>query len=98
MRHPTLALALALMSSLAAAVAHADGCYICSHGSTDACRDYCRYSGSDTSENRRLCQRRGCRIGGTASCPTAVNYRVCLAPPRAPAPVLAVCDAAHPHG
>ena len=87
---------VALLTVLSTPMAFADGCYICSRGSSDSCRDYCRYSGSDTFANRRICERRGCRIGGTASCPTAVNYRVCMAP--APARTLAVCDAAHPNG
>ncbi|EHQ08456.1 hypothetical protein Lepil_3803 [Leptonema illini DSM 21528] len=57
----------------------ADGCYICGSGSTDACRDYCRYSGSDTFDNRKKCEKAGCKVSGTASCPTAVNYKVCNA-------------------
>lgn len=61
-------------------VAQADGCYICSSGSSPGCKDYCRYSGSDTFDNRKQCERRGCKIGGTASCPTAVNYKVCQGP------------------
>ncbi len=92
----TTMLTVALLTTLAAPPAWADGCYICARGSSDSCRDYCRYSGSDTFANRRICERRGCRVGGTASCPTAVNYRVCMAP--APTRTLAVCDAAHPNG
>jgi len=89
--------ALALLGAgLSARVASADGCYICARGSSDACRDYCQYSGAETWQNRQRCERRGCRIGGTARCPTAVNYRVCMAPvQRAP---LAVCDREHPNG
>lgn len=71
--------ALAAVSLLIANPAQADGCYICSSGSTDACKDYCRYSGSDTQANRDKCKKAGCKIGGTASCPTAVNYKVCSA-------------------
>ncbi len=89
--------ALALFGAgLSARVASADGCYICERGSSSACGDYCRYTGGETWENRHRCERRGCRIGGTARCPTAVNYRVCMAP--APTRTLAVCDAAHPNG
>ncbi len=76
--------------------ASADGCYICARGSSAACRDYCHYSGSDTYANRHSCEARGCRIGGTASCPSAANLRVCMAPVRS-AP-LAVCDHDHPNG
>ncbi len=61
-------------------VASADGCYICGSGSSEACKHYCRYSGSDTFDNRKKCQARGCKVSGTASCPTAVNYKVCAAP------------------
>ncbi|XDD50605.1 hypothetical protein AB3N59_02020 [Leptospira sp. WS92.C1] len=57
----------------------ADGCYICTSGSTDICRDYCRYLGSDSFDNRKKCQDRGCKVGGTASCPSASNYKVCTA-------------------
>lgn len=57
----------------------ADGCYICTSGSTDVCRDYCRFTGSDTFDNRKKCQDKGCKVGGTASCPSASNYKVCSA-------------------
>ncbi|MGJ4753451.1 hypothetical protein [Leptospira kmetyi] len=57
----------------------ADGCYICTSGSTDLCRDYCRFTGSDTFDNRKKCQDKGCKVGGTASCPSASNYKVCSA-------------------
>ena len=57
----------------------ADGCYLCGSGSSSACADYCRYRGSDNSENRKNCQKAGCKISGTASCPSAVNYKVCNA-------------------
>jgi hypothetical protein len=76
-----LFIAACLVPSLAATEARADGCYICSSGSTPNCKDYCRYSGQDTFAARKACEQRGCKIGGTASCPTAVNYKVCMAPP-----------------
>jgi len=60
--------------------ARADGCYLCGSGSSEACKNYCRYSGSDTFENRKICQARGCKVSGTSSCPTAVNYKVCFTP------------------
>ena len=65
---------------MTAATAQADGCYICGGGSSAACKDYCRYSGQDTFAARKLCESKGCRVSGTSSCPTAVNYKVCLAP------------------
>lgn len=75
-----LFIAACLVPSLAATEARADGCYICSSGSTEACKNYCRYTGQDTFAARKACEQRGCKIGGTASCPTAVNYKVCMAP------------------
>ncbi len=74
-------LGLSLLSSLlfAATPAMADNCYMCGSGSSDACKNYCKYSGSDTFENRKKCQAAGCKISGTSSCPTASNYKVCVA-------------------
>ena len=70
----------ALMSFFAESSVRADGCYICGSGSEPQCKDYCRYSGSDTFAARTQCQKRGCKVSGTASCPTAVNYKVGRAP------------------
>lgn len=56
---------------------YADGCYTCGSGSSENCKHYCKYSGSDTFENRKKCEKAGCKISGTASCPTAANYKVC---------------------
>lgn len=75
-----LFIAACLVPSLAATEARADGCYICTSGSSDACKNYCRYTGPDTFAARKACEQRGCKIGGTASCPTAVNYKICIAP------------------
>ncbi|MFN3603532.1 MAG: hypothetical protein ACK4UJ_02345 [Leptonema sp. (in: bacteria)] len=58
---------------------YADGCYLCGSGSSSNCKDYCRYTGSDTFENRKKCEKAGCKITGTASCPTAANYKICNA-------------------
>ncbi len=58
---------------------NADGCYLCGSGSSPNCKDYCRYSGKDTQENRKKCEQAGCRISGTSSCPQAANYKVCNA-------------------
>ncbi|MGJ4787164.1 hypothetical protein EHQ52_09080 [Leptospira koniambonensis] len=55
----------------------ADGCYLCSVNSADVCRDYCRFSGSDSFDTRKRCETKGCKITGTAACPTASNYKVC---------------------
>lgn len=83
-----LGAALALSALGVSIEARADGCYICSSGSAPHCADYCRYTGDDTGAARARCRRMGCRIGGTASCPTAVNVTICRAETRA-APVLA---------
>ena len=63
---------------LAATPAMADNCYMCGSGSSDACKNYCKYSGSDTFEARKKCQAAGCKISGTSSCPTAANYKICV--------------------
>lgn len=72
-------LAIFLLSGGLAAVspspASADGCYICTRGS--ACGQYCRYAGRDGWDKRKKCIAAGCKIGGTASCPTAANIRIC---------------------
>lgn len=57
--------------------AWAANCYICGAGSSDYCKNYCKYPGSDTQQNRKKCSDAGCKISGTATCPTAVNYKVC---------------------
>src|SRR4051812_46224792 len=76
--------------------AAADGCYICTTGSSSICEDYCRYTGADTGAARRLCHDRGCVIGGTASCPQAVNYHICRVEPRAPEVAACVAPADAP--
>ncbi len=76
-KHLAILLTAFAFVTVAAPRLFADGCYICGSGSSDACKNYCRYSGSDTFANRKLCQQRGCKVTGTASCPTAVNYKVC---------------------
>lgn len=87
MKHSVaLAFAALVASSLfASGEARADGCYICSSGSSSSCADYCRYGEDDTQEARARCRRLGCRIGGTASCPSASNVTICQAPRRADA-------------
>ena len=77
MRYLLLAGLAAALAAPAVSVtpAAASGCYICTRGS--ACGSYCRYSGRDTWDNRKKCRQAGCKIGGTASCPTGVNIKVC---------------------
>jgi hypothetical protein len=73
-------LTLSLVPLFAVSSAFADGCYLCGGGSSEKCKDYCRYSGPDTFAARKVCESHGCKVSGTASCPTAVNYKVCMAP------------------
>lgn len=95
MRNTFLALAAAFALTFAvlpfsAQQAAADGCLICTSGSS--CGQYCRYSGSDNSENRKKCRKAGCKIGGTASCPTGANIKICSASLVGPAPKYAWVD------
>ena len=73
---------MAMVSVLALSTAAlADLCFICRSGGS--CGQYCRApGGSDTQAARESCKKRGCEIGGTASCPTAANVKVCAAPSR----------------
>jgi hypothetical protein len=80
-RLSTLALVFAAaLPALTVSAAWADGCYTCGGGSKDACRDYCRYSGQDTFAARKGCESKGCKVSGTAACPTAEHAKICLAP------------------
>jgi len=72
-------LVLSALLAFTAAPLFADGCFICGSGSADNCKDYCKYSGSDTFDNRKKCEKAGCKVSGTASCPSASNYKVCSA-------------------
>jgi hypothetical protein len=86
--------------TIAPQLARADGCYICGGGSSEACKNYCRYRGEDTFGARKECEKRGCKVTGTGSCPTAVNYKVCMAPPQTPidSTVAAVPGCSPPRG
>jgi hypothetical protein len=80
MKRTFLALAMILTAAVMwTPVLSADGCYLCGSGSSSNCRDYCRYSGSDNFENRKKCEKAGCKVSGTSSCPSAANYKVCSA-------------------
>ena len=50
-----------LMSPLA----WASGCYLCGGGSSENCKNYCRYSGVDTFAARKECEKPGGRVSGT---------------------------------
>ncbi len=72
MKQVILALAMSIGWTLPAA---ADGCFICNKDST--CGQYCRYVGQDNGDSRKKCRAAGCKIGGTASCPTGANIKTC---------------------
>lgn len=55
--------------------ASADGCYLCGSDSKDDIQQ-CKYHGSDTQDQRKVCQKEGCQISGTASCSSAANVKV----------------------
>jgi len=75
----------------ASSQAFADGCYLCGSGSANSCAQ-CRYGAKDTADARKSCEKRGCKIGGTASCSTAANVKVCrVEPPTQTQPVIAWC-------
>jgi hypothetical protein len=76
MKRLSTVFSLALLFAVPA-VSLADGCYICSGGSS--CQQ-CRYGAKDTQDARKACEKKGCKIGGTASCSTAANVKVCAAP------------------
>lgn len=77
MKRLLLAAAFSVAAALSAApAALADGCYICTSGSS--CQQ-CRWSGRDTQAERKKCQDAGCKIGGTKSCSTAANIKTCRA-------------------
>lgn len=78
----TMCAGVLFLSTGFAATASADNtCFICkSSSSKDKCdsANYCKsVSGKDTSEDRKKCREAGCDIGGTGSCPTAANVKVC---------------------
>jgi hypothetical protein len=80
MRKLTLAVSLAISALVVVpAAAFADGCYICASGSSNGCKQ-CRYGSSDTQAARKECEKKGCKIGGTASCSSAANVKVCAMP------------------
>jgi len=58
--------------------ARAEGCYLCGSDSSNGCQQ-CRYGDKDTSEARKACAAKGCKVTGTASCSTAANVKVCEA-------------------
>jgi hypothetical protein len=76
-----VAAALAFTAFLAAPsrASASEGCYICTSASAGGCQQ-CPYGSKDTSEARKACEKRGCKIGGTKSCSTASNAKTCEMP------------------
>lgn len=85
MRRFVVALSLAVGSlvTLLPTAAFADTCVTCGSGSTNGCQQ-CRMPGGDSSEARKACEKKGCKITGTASCSTAANVKVCTRESAAP--------------
>lgn len=50
-------------------------CFMCSSGSS--CNYCVSPSGSDSQKDREYCKKKGCKISGTTSCPSAANYKYC---------------------
>ncbi|MDW8282383.1 MAG: hypothetical protein RMK29_11755 [Myxococcales bacterium] len=89
MRTLFITVATAVGLALLPLAAQAEGCYLCGSGSSPQCRDYCRYSGADTFDARKSCEKKGCRVVGPTSCPTGGTYAICQAPEPPGGPVLA---------
>lgn len=92
MRRFTAVLAAASLLCLGvvgfSASAMAADCLICTSDSGGSCSgaQYCKAgSGGTDSDARKKCQAAGCKIGGTGSCPTAANVKVCVAQYMTPA-------------
>ena len=81
MKHLVVSAALALAAFFTAPTiaAASEGCYICTSASAGGCQQ-CPYGSKDTSEARKACEKRGCKIGGTKSCSTASNAKSCEMP------------------
>ena len=60
--------------------AWAEGCYTCGSGSSEPCKQYCRYPKEDSFAARKDCEKRGCKITGTGTCPAEADRKVCVAP------------------
>ncbi len=67
------------MMLLVTPTASASLCFICKSGSSNGCKQCKSSSGSDTSADRKKCRKIGCKIGGTTSCSSAANVKVCKA-------------------
>ncbi len=50
-------------------------CYNCGSGSS--CDQCPSASGKDTFDDRKSCEKKGCKVTGTSSCSTAANVKKC---------------------
>ncbi len=50
-------------------------CYNCGSGSS--CDQCPSGSGNDTFDDRKACEKKGCKVTGTSSCSTAANVKKC---------------------
>jgi hypothetical protein len=50
-------------------------CFLCGSGSS--CEQCPSPSGKDTWDDRKACEKKGCKVSGTTSCSTAVNVKKC---------------------
>ena len=64
------AFAFAAFLAMPLTASASETCFNCGTGSTNGCQQ-CR--GTD----RSACEKKGCKISGTASCSTAANVKVC---------------------
>ena len=72
------ALALALSLGLASTPTFAsEGCYVCKPSVSKNSCEQCAYGSKDTQEARKACEKRGCKISGTASCNTDGKKKTC---------------------
>ena len=69
-----LALSLGFASSPTAA---SEGCYVCKKSASQNSCEQCAYGSKDTSEARKACEKRGCKISGTAACSTSSTKKTC---------------------
>ena len=64
----------------------AETCFLCKSDSDGACKGAKQCRGT-----RKECRSKGCKIGGTASCSSASNVKICTKPKRQTAPIAETC-------
>ena len=68
-------LSLMIISSPTKTEASGGLCFLCGSGST--CEQCPSPSGNDTSDDRKACESKGCKVSGTTSCSGAANINYC---------------------